>query len=393
MRILDTTKGHIAVGCWRFYGHNATTSSSGYIVAIHCKEKQFEYTLNAAKHDWDESMFQELQKGICKEFNLVSEFGLVDNNKVDIDDMDDLSDAFDDQKTTVHLFVNHTSMHYAESPHITVDSVQSTSAIVRFANIKVKYECAVELCDNYGDDNDEKKNIIWKQICLVKDRKEYNISDLKDDMNHGIRARYKNEHSFGEWCKALIFKTKKKVELTQIKIQSSILKQAEVLTLSSLFRQSRKQLSKRWNLLYRGSSDGFGANIFHKKCDNKPKTLSIICTDSDNVFGGYASVPWTSEDGYKSDNDAFIFLIRSSKNYPPQMFTELKEEMKQNAVLHSRNFMCTFGGGDICIWDNCNTNTPSYVCNVGFMNIPTTYYLNGETRWFKVTDIEVFVAQ
>eukprot|EP01083_Nonionella_stella_P194140 716201_1 len=53
---------------------------------------------------------------------------------------------------------------------------------------------------------------------------------------------------------------------------SSILTTPETSTLLSLLQQSGKGFShKRWNLLYRGSSDGFTANAFHNKCDGKAK--------------------------------------------------------------------------------------------------------------------------
>eukprot|EP01083_Nonionella_stella_P096954 272552_1 len=70
-------------------------------------------------------------------------------------------------------------------------------------------------------------------------------------------------------------------------LQSSILSHTEVHTLGTLLLQSGKGLNKRciWNLLYRGSRDGFRANVFHNKCDGKAKTLSIIRTDTNNVFG------------------------------------------------------------------------------------------------------------
>eukprot|EP01083_Nonionella_stella_P306890 1076576_1 len=268
------------------------------------------------------------------------------------------------------------SFGYPQAPNIKVENVQSTAATVRVMmmnEIEATYECALELCDDYALNDDEKKNEIqWKQMSLIKAKKEENLTQLKQDMVHGVRARYKNEQGFGSWCKPVTFKTKKIL----ITIPSSILTETEICTLGSLLQQSGKGLSdKRWSLLYRGSRDGFTANVFHNKCDGKAKTLSIIRTDSNNVFGGYASVPWTSNGGYAADNDAFILLIRSSKNYPPQVFTQ-KEENKQYAVFQYSSYMCIFGGGhDIHVTDNCNTNSSSFVNgNITYMNLPTRYY-------------------
>ena len=55
---------------------------------------------------------------------------------------------------------------------------------------------------------------------------------------------------------------------------------------------------KKLRLVYRGSEDGFGAADFHRKCDNKGATISVIETTDGEIVGGYASVPWKSEGGF-----------------------------------------------------------------------------------------------
>jgi hypothetical protein len=45
--------------------------------------------------------------------------------------------------------------------------------------------------------------------------------------------------------------------------------------------------NSKWKLLYRASVDGFRATDFHRKCDGKPNTVSIIKTTDDFVFGGW----------------------------------------------------------------------------------------------------------
>jgi ABC-type transporter Mla subunit MlaD len=44
---------------------------------------------------------------------------------------------------------------------------------------------------------------------------------------------------------------------------------------------------KTWNLLYRGSRDGFEAHTFHTLCDSQPNTLTIIATPENWIFGGF----------------------------------------------------------------------------------------------------------
>ena len=50
-------------------------------------------------------------------------------------------------------------------------------------------------------------------------------------------------------------------------------------------------------LLYRGTRDGSGANIFHNKCDNQGPTITLCKNDRGNIFGGYSSISWASGGG------------------------------------------------------------------------------------------------
>ena len=54
-------------------------------------------------------------------------------------------------------------------------------------------------------------------------------------------------------------------------------------------------------LLYKATRDGFGAYDFHSRCDHKGATLTIYESNYGYVFGGYASISWTSEDSYRKD--------------------------------------------------------------------------------------------
>ena len=61
----------------------------------------------------------------------------------------------------------------------------------------------------------------------------------------------------------------------------------------------------------------------------------MIYNDKNNVFGGYTSKSWTKSGSYCKDKNAFLFLLRSSKNYKPQIFNLLTD--KQNNHLPIEN--------------------------------------------------------
>ena len=78
--------------------------------------------------------------------------------------------------------------------------------------------------------------------------------------------------------------------------------------------------SSNGNLLYRASTDGFTSTAFHTKCDGKGETITIIKTNTNYVFGGYASSAWNSSGAYIADNNAFIFSLRRNGILDAQKF-------------------------------------------------------------------------
>jgi len=53
----------------------------------------------------------------------------------------------------------------------------------------------------------------------------------------------------------------------------------------------------KFTILYRATRDGFEGDDFREKCLEKGKTLTIIQTDTDKVFGAYTNIPWKSKGG------------------------------------------------------------------------------------------------
>jgi hypothetical protein len=50
-----------------------------------------------------------------------------------------------------------------------------------------------------------------------------------------------------------------------------------------------------FKLIFRGSRDGFTAKKFHKICNNKSHTVTIIkVKNSDEILGGYNPIKWES---------------------------------------------------------------------------------------------------
>ncbi|XP_060082945.1 interferon-induced protein 44-like [Ylistrum balloti] len=69
---------------------------------------------------------------------------------------------------------------------------------------------------------------------------------------------------------------------------------------------------KDFEKLYSFKEDGSNADVFHKKCDNRGPTVTVIYDSLGQVYGGYTSVSWQSASiPQVFDKSAFLFCLRS----------------------------------------------------------------------------------
>ncbi|EFA79308.1 hypothetical protein PPL_07726 [Heterostelium album PN500] len=149
--------------------------------------------------------------------------------------------------------------------------------------------------------------------------------------------------------------------------------------------------SKISELLFKASKDGFDATKFHANCDYKGATVSIIKSSCGNVFGGYNSQSWHSENKYYGDDKCFLFTLVNKHGVKPTKY--IPNGANTNYVAGIDTYGPTFGSGhDLVISNNCNANKNS------LQNFPTTYgdsTRNGKSTFaadyaFLVTDYEVY---
>ena len=140
-------------------------------------------------------------------------------------------------------------------------------------------------------------------------------------------------------------------------------------------------------LLWRGSTDGFTANAFHKHCDNQGATLTIIKSSNDCIFGGYNPSSWTSRNSWSICSNSFVFTLTNPNGIPPtQYFCNGHEYAAYNGQTDGPYFGM---GGDLVVkfgGERSYTQFPqSYEDTTGFGK--TTF--TGQSE-FKVAEIEVF---
>ncbi|CAF3730283.1 unnamed protein product [Adineta steineri] len=66
----------------------------------------------------------------------------------------------------------------------------------------------------------------------------------------------------------------------------------------------------QWDLVYKAKRDGFRGVDFHRQCDEKGPTMTIIKSKAGGyLFGGYTAPVWSSDNGRRTDSTAFLFTI------------------------------------------------------------------------------------
>ena len=152
---------------------------------------------------------------------------------------------------------------------------------------------------------------------------------------------------------------------------------------------------KKMDLLFRGTRDGMNAKSFHSKCDNNGETITLIENDKGNIFGGYASIPWTNHSGsYFSAPASFIFTLTNIYNTEPTKFPN-KNDGKE--VCHNRDYGPLFGydcdiyiSSDFVNGETKSTFPSSYEDVLGKGKSIFTGDTNNTKDKFKIKEIEVF---
>ena len=113
--------------------------------------------------------------------------------------------------------------------------------------------------------------------------------------------------------------------------------------------------NKKLNLLYRGSRDGYAFDKTHSKIDVKGPTLTIVKSDTYNIFGGYTPISWGNSGGTQKQNGtSFLFSFRRDESI------RKLEHVNGYEVYHSNNFLVNFMY-NIRIKPNCDKNKNSQV--------------------------------
>ncbi|CAF1389004.1 unnamed protein product [Adineta steineri] len=150
--------------------------------------------------------------------------------------------------------------------------------------------------------------------------------------------------------------------------------------------------TQKWELIYKGTRDSFTSGAFHRHCDHRGPTMTIIQSKSGGyLFGGYTSVSWRSSQGYVEDSyEPFLFTLTNPHGIPPTKYPVIEERY---AIFNKKECGPTFGcGHDLYVCDDSKISTGSYIY------FPWSYSDRTNrgsetftgTKYFQTNDIEVY---
>ena len=225
----------------------------------------------------------------------------------------------------------------------------------------------------------------------VYEGKDYNckVEQLKPNTNYEFRICSFYEDLFSPWTDI------QKVQTITL-VDTAILKDDKKKN-EFILKLLEWSGFKSMELLYRGSRDGMNESSFHKNCDGKENTITLIQNDKGCIFGGFASLQWGKSGEWKNVPDCFIFTLRNIYGTEPKKFPSKKKGCE---VGHFNGYGPLFGdNGDIYFYSNFQDDgnrSPysrfpiSYEDVLGKGKSIFTGDNNNNNIKFKIKEIEVF---
>ncbi|UZO05075.1 uncharacterized protein OCT59_025436 [Rhizophagus irregularis] len=102
--------------------------------------------------------------------------------------------------------------------------------------------------------------------------------------------------------------------INNLNIISTISRRIDKMVINSKFDHLRDlYLPYKFQLLLRGSRDGFTPKKFHQLCNNILYTVTFIkVKGTEEILGGYNPLKWESSGGYNKAKDSFIFSFKNN---------------------------------------------------------------------------------
>jgi len=173
-------------------------------------------------------------------------------------------------------------------------------------------------------------------------------------------------------------------EINPILMQSSRIIKDDLFKQLNIWINPTKSL--KFELIYTASINGDTYKDFHMCCDGKGPTITLCKGDNGHIFGGYLTVPFSSDNKIHYDDKAFLFSLTNKKKFPVKPNNE--------AVCHYDLWGPYFGKnhyGDLCIQSKS-------LYSKKYHSQPNSYVFKREDLigtkeyYFGLTEYEIFLV-
>ena len=218
----------------------------------------------------------------------------------------------------------------------------------------------------------DKINSLEKENQILKDK----LNEFQDLFKEEIQIKRDKKKFFEETKDILIGENIATIQKTQDfeLIKNGINEQI------SEFKNKKLKLC----LLYKASINGFTSYDFHKYCDGKGPTVSIIKTGDNYVFGGFLNVSWSNYGGENKDDKSFLFNLNLNKTYKNNGGCACNFNKEKGPYFgYAINIYHDFSGEMHCVRTSGDMKW-------SWKNVEKDYELNLGKENFLIKEIEVF---
>ena len=224
------------------------------------------------------------------------------------------------------------------------------------------------------EEQNKKINQLEIKMMNMEEQNKKIKDELKEILKNEIMKELKNE----------------KEKDTDINITPIVNSKSKIIN-NELFKQLNNWInpskSLKFELIFTASINGDQGIVFHKYCDGKGPTVTIVKGKNGHIFGGYVTVPFSSDGKSHYDDKAFLFSLTNMKKFPIKI--------KEQAVCHYSNWGPYIGYKDKCdlaIVSGCLKNKNSY-CEPNSYEFERVDLIGTSDRNFGVEDYEVYLVK
>ena len=162
-----------------------------------------------------------------------------------------------------------------------------------------------------------------------------------------------------------------------------------------------------WDLIYKGSRDGFTVPDIQSRCKEKCNTVVIVTDTVGNVFGGFVEVPLVDlakNEQHRSSERGFLFSLHSATNaLAKPVKASLKSNTKGQAVFYSSSHLFGFGhchkkdlwlspnmSGEVNIDNTLQQRGRTFALDPGSDNSHTMF---NDSKSFAAIELEIYTVE